>query len=447
MLQKTPYCDSQLICDAVLIVYKEYNDKVATLTQQTLHRKTLMAVGLFGMMLGAVGLPIYLHAPKYFSDTYGVSLVSLGVIMFVLRLVDFAQDPLLGRLSAIGLISHRALSLIAGICIAAGAAGLFIVTAPFAATLWFALSLILLFSGYSLCVILLYAHATKNFKNADQPVIARWRETGQLIGICLSAIAPTIFASLSVLPYVWFGAFLIGITLIAVLLMHDRWSIETEPSSVQPFVIAAPDPRIRPYLLLAFVIAIPVAITSTLFLFYVEHAIGAAAASGPLLLLFFGAAAVAVPVWSLLAKTYSVEWVLGCAMLASLLAFVFTFSLVTGDVLAFAVICGVTGILTGADLTLLPMIFIKFLQRTNVPSEEAFGYWSLSAKLALALAVGLVLPGLELSGFDPETPTVQGIHNLSVAYALIPTALKFCAIYMLWRISTHQSASVQGFNR
>ena len=103
---------SQLICDAVLIVYKEYNDKVATLTQQTLHRKTLMAVGLFGVMLGAVGLPIYLHAPKYFSDTYGVSLVSLGVIMFVLRLLDFAQDPLLGRLSAIGLISHRALSLI-----------------------------------------------------------------------------------------------------------------------------------------------------------------------------------------------------------------------------------------------------------------------------------------------------------------------------------------------
>ena len=83
------------------------------MTQQTLHRKTLMAVGLFGVMLGAVGLPIYLHAPKYFSDIYGVSLVSLGVIMFVLRLIDFAQDPLLGRLSAIGLISHRALSLIA----------------------------------------------------------------------------------------------------------------------------------------------------------------------------------------------------------------------------------------------------------------------------------------------------------------------------------------------
>ena len=91
-----------------------------------------------------------------------------------------------------------------------------------------------------------------------------------------------------------------------------------------------------------------------------------------------------------------IEWVLGMAMLASLVAFVLTFTLGAGDIVAFAIICGVTGVLTGADLTLLPMVFIKFLQRTDVPSEEAFGYWSLSSKLALALAVGLVLPGLEV---------------------------------------------------
>ena len=97
-----------------------------------------------------------------------------------------------------------------------------------------------------------------------------------------------------------------------------------------------------------------------------------------------------------MAKKYVIEWVLGMAMLASLVAFVLTFTLGAGDIVAFAIICGVTGVLTGADLTLLPMVFIKFLQRTDVPSEEAFGYWSLSSKLALALAVGLVLPGLEV---------------------------------------------------
>ena len=408
--------------------------------------RILIAVGLFGVMLGAVGLPIYLHAPKYFSDTYGVSLASLGAIMFALRVVDFVQDPLLGRLSAIGFLSHRLLSAGAGAMIIAGAVGLFVVTAPINPTIWFALSLILLFTGYSLSVILLYTHATNNFADTAQPIVARWREAGQLIGICLSAIAPTLFTEISHVPYTLFGGFLISITGVAVVLMHNSWSEQMTTTS-QKFSFVAPDTRIRPYLILAFVNAIPVAITSTLFLFYVEYAIGSATASGPLLLLFFGAAAASVPIWTILANKYAIEWVLGVAMLASLIAFVVTFTLGAGDIVAFAIICGVTGVLTGADLTLLPMIFIKFLQRTNVPSEEAFGYWSLSSKLALALAVGLVLPGLEVSGFDPAFPTPLGIYNLSVAYALVPSVLKICAIYALWRVTKPQSASVQGLSR
>jgi GPH family glycoside/pentoside/hexuronide:cation symporter len=405
-----------------------------------------MAVGLFGVMLGAVGLPIYLHAPKYFSDTYGVSLASLGAIMFALRVVDFVQDPLLGRLSAIGFLSHRLLSAGAGALIIAGAVGLFIVTAPINPTIWFALSLILLFTGYSLSVILLYTHAANNFADNAQPVVARWREAGQLIGICLSAIAPTIFTEISHDPYTLFGGFLISITVVAVLLMRNTWSEQMTTTS-QKFLFVAPDTRIRPYLILAFVNAIPVAITSTLFLFYVEYAIGPATAAGPCLLLFFGAAAVSVPIWTVLANKYVIEWVLGGAMLATLAAFVVTFTLGAGDIVAFAIICGVTGVLTGADVTLLPMIFIKFLKRTDVPSEEAFGYWSLSSKLALALAIGLVLPGLEVSGFDPASPTPLGIYNLSIAYALVPSVLKICAIYALWRVTKRQSTSVQGLSR
>ena len=405
-----------------------------------------MAVGLFGVMLGAVGLPIYLHAPKYFSDTYAVSLASLGAIMFALRVVDFVQDPLLGRLSAIGIASQRVLSAGSGTMIIAGAVGLFIVTAPINPTIWFALSLMFLFTGYSLSVILLYTHAANNFADTAQPMFARWREVGQLIGICLSAIAPTLFTEISHEPYTLFGGFLVSITVVAVLLMHNTWSEQMTITS-QKFTFVMPDTRTRPYLILAFVNAIPVAITSTLFLFYVEYAIGSATASGPLLLLFFGAAAVSVPIWTVLANKYVIEWVLGMAMLASLVAFLVTFTLGVGDIVSFAIICGVTGVLTGADLTLLPMIFIKFLQRTDIANEEAFGYWSLSSKLALALAVGLVLPGLEVSGFNPASPTPLGIYNLSVGYALVPSALKICAIYALWRVTKRQSASVQGLSR
>ena len=396
-------------------------------------------------MLGCVGLPIYLHAPKYFSDTYNLSLAMLGVVMFVLRVLDFIQDPLLGRLSTLGMFSHRTLSIGASSAIILGASGLFLVAAPISPVVWFALSLVMLFTGYSLSVILIYAYSANNFDETVQPIIARWREAGQLIGICASAIAPTLFGVISHKPYVWMAWFLTAITVMATGLMYQHW-LPNLKKSAQKFVFAEPDARIRPYLLLAFTNAIPVAITSTLFLFYVEHVIGSPDASGPLLLLFFGSAALAVPIWSLLVNRYRIEWVLGLAMCASLIAFVFTFSLGEGDVAAFAVICLMTGVLTGADLTLLPMIFINSLQRNNVPSEEAFGYWSLSSKLALAMVVGAVLPGLELFGFDPSAPTEQGIYSLSVAYAIVPTILKFCAIFVLWYLMKIYRSNLQGAN-
>lgn len=51
---------------------------------------------LFAAPLAAVGIPIYIYAPKYLADSYGFSLTSLGIIFLCLRLVDVVQDPLLG---------------------------------------------------------------------------------------------------------------------------------------------------------------------------------------------------------------------------------------------------------------------------------------------------------------------------------------------------------------
>ena len=53
----------------------------------------------FAAVLSAAGLPIYIYAPKYYADTYGVSLTALGAILFGLRLFDVVQDPVLGWIS------------------------------------------------------------------------------------------------------------------------------------------------------------------------------------------------------------------------------------------------------------------------------------------------------------------------------------------------------------
>ena len=48
---------------------------------------------LFSCALGMAGLPIYIHAPKFFVDQYEISLVALGLALLILRSIDFFQDP------------------------------------------------------------------------------------------------------------------------------------------------------------------------------------------------------------------------------------------------------------------------------------------------------------------------------------------------------------------
>ncbi len=56
----------------------------------------LLPWSLFAALIAAAGLPIYIHAPKFYVDEYGVSLAALGVVLFGLRLLDVVQDPALG---------------------------------------------------------------------------------------------------------------------------------------------------------------------------------------------------------------------------------------------------------------------------------------------------------------------------------------------------------------
>ena len=46
--------------------------------------KNLWGYAVFAGTLSAAGLPIYIHAPKFYADNYAVSLGALGTILFAL---------------------------------------------------------------------------------------------------------------------------------------------------------------------------------------------------------------------------------------------------------------------------------------------------------------------------------------------------------------------------
>jgi GPH family glycoside/pentoside/hexuronide:cation symporter len=107
--------------------------------KQAQHRFSSLA-----FVVGMAGLPVYIHAPKYFVDVYGVSLVSMGFVMFFLRLIDVFQDPLLGVIaSKTARFGALPLALSVGaMCV--GMIMLFAMHSPIDPSLWFAISLFFL---------------------------------------------------------------------------------------------------------------------------------------------------------------------------------------------------------------------------------------------------------------------------------------------------------------
>jgi len=397
-------------------------------------RERYPAYSLFAAVIAAAGLPIYIYAPKYYADTYGVSLTALGALLFGLRLFDVVQDPILGWISE-RLRGGKAWAVSLGaLLLAVSMVGLFAISPPISPFWWFGLTVTGLFSAFSFLTINFYAQGITKVGDDDAGHVrlAAWRESGSLLGVCIAAVIPTVLIGMVADPFATF-AFGFAITVaIATLWMWPEWTGRTihEPAPIGQILS---DRLARRLLLLALVNATPLAVSSTLFLFFVESRLGAVGWEGPLLVLFFLAAAVSSPVWSKLAQRFGEKRVLLSAMVLAVASFGYTFTLGTGDEIQFAVVCVLSGATIGADLTLLPAMFARRMARVSPNGGQGFGLWSLVSKFTLAFAAVLLLPLLENAGFTPGQTDVpeDALTMLTALYALVPCGLKLVAIALL----------------
>lgn len=394
----------------------------------------LPAFSLFAAVLSGAGLPIYIYAPKYYADTYGVSLTALGAVLFGLRLFDVVQDPVLGWISE-RLTRFKKLAItLTAVVLALAMIGLFAVAPPIAPIWWFGLTITGLFTAFSFLTINFYAQGISKAGNADggHVRLAAWRESGALLGVCIAAVIPTVLIGVVASPFAVFAIGFAVVTLIAAYFMWPEWKgrAAQEPSQIRDILA---DPIARRLLVLALVNATPLAVSSTLFLFYVESRLGAPGWEGALLVLFFLAAALSSPAWSALARRFGEKRVLLAAMTLAIASFGYTLTLSMGDVIPFAIICVLSGATIGADLTLMPAMFAKRMAAISPTGGQGFGLWSLVNKFTLAFAAVVLLPLLERSGFTAGATDLPdtALTTLTVLYALVPSLLKLLAIGLL----------------
>ncbi|MFZ6765512.1 MFS transporter [Undibacterium sp. Di26W] len=399
----------------------------------------LLAYALFGFPLAMVALPIYVYVPQFYADRFGMSLTMIGTALLLTRVMDAFIDPYIGKLidrrpHGRGFAPYIVVALPLLIL---GFIGLFhpppvIQRLAFG---WFFLTLIVVYFGFSIASIAHQSWGAALTQESGQRVrLTALREAFGLCGVIVTALI-TQFANVSMLAAV-----------LTLALLATGWLLTKKTPVITRSQTAAhsaltlrelfADRSFRALFSVFVVNGIAAAIPATLFLFFTRDRLQIVHLSGILLLLYFLAAALSMPLWAYLAKKQGEVRTWLMAMLLSIVSFMGVVGLGAGDSLAFSVICIFSGMSLGADLALPPAILAGVIHAAgHSEKNEAsyFGVWNWATKMNLALAAGLSLPLLEFLGYVPGISTQTGLQALTVAYAVLPCMLKLIAAVLLWR--------------
>jgi Na+/melibiose symporter-like transporter len=369
------------------------------------------------------------------------------------RIFDTVTDPLVGALSdRFGFSGNRRKPWVAAGAPIAGL-GLFKLLNPTADLDWtylFGWSVVL-YAGWTMIAVPYLAWGAELSRDYHERArITSWREGLMLTGIVAAGAVNAVVTRLGgteaeALGAMAWVAILLGSIFIPLLLWKVPDAPVGNPSGVRTLSLQAGTALLLtnlPFLRLLFawfLNGLANGVPAALFYIYLEHGLGADAGQRAILiLLYFVAAILAVPLWLPLSRRLGKHRAWCWAMIAASLAFAAVPLIPEGGLAAFALICAVTGVALGADLVLPPAIQADVVDYDRLRSGRQraglqFALWGMSTKFALAAAVGLALPGLEMAGFDPSAPDADGIFVLTVIYALVPVVIKMTAIAVVWR--------------
>ena len=169
--------------------------------------------------------------------------------------------------------------------------------------------------------------------------------------------------------------------------------------------------------------------------------------SGVLLLVYFMAGILALPLWVAIARRTGQVHAWRTAMLFAALGFLPAAFLGPGDHATFALVCVVTGATLGADIAVPAAIQARLVVAESAAMGRPrggtlFGLWGMAGKLALALAAGIALPLLALLS-HPAT----GLDRAEVVpwlYAGLPVAIKLLAVLTLQRSTLMTALAAEG---
>lgn len=410
----------------------------ACLKSTTAKQRVFYALPAF--VLAFPTIPTFVLLPSFYGETVGLGLATVGSVFFILRLFDVISDPLIGwtsdRLPT--RLGKRKLPIALGGLIGAPAL-YFLFTPPDGATAFYLLfwGLLLYLAWTAIQIPYLSWAAELEPDYHPRTRLNGWREGAGLIGILaigalgilLDGYSETRRFELIALITIALGS----LTFLPLLSRVPQGRISTRreqlsfPRQNRLFLRV-----LSAWFINGFANGLP-AVCLPLYLTHILQS--GETGKAYLLFIYFLFAVLGIPLWLKLSQRYGKHHVWCGSMLFACAAFIFVPFLSAGDLIAFGVICALTGLALGSDLALPPAIQADCADwdRLRFGKERLgtlFSYWSMATKLALGLAVGLAFPLLDWAGLEDATPLSKDL--LIVIYAGLPIVLKLCAISLMW---------------
>ena len=438
----------------------------------------LAAYGALGLPLAFAALPIYVHVPRLYAEGLGLSLALVGAVLLAARVVDAVTDPLIGWAND-RLPRRRLWIALALPVLGAGMVGLLAPPAG-AGALWLFALLVLVSLAYSVATIAYNAWGAEvGTTPAARTRFVASREAFALVGVVLAAALPGLLgagelAGLARLAWVF----------LPLLAGFGLWTLWRAPAPPAVRAGTAPvwaglraalgEPAFARLLAVFAANGIAAAIPSATVLFFVADVLQATELAGLFLVLYFVAAAASLPLWLRVSQRIGKLRAWLVSMVLAVAVFAWAGLLGNGDLVAYGLICVLSGLALGADLSLPPSLLADLLARSRAQrhacghadgnsdgnSDEraegrgradgraevrvkaqpapleagaCFGWWNFVTKANLALAAGLALPLLAALGYAPGARDAAATAALAGVYGFAPVVLKLGAIALLWR--------------
>ena len=399
-------------------------------------------------------IPLYLYLPTFYGVTLELGLAATGFALLTARVFDTITDPIVGIISDRFPIkrNYRKPWIAVGSIIAA--IGLYQLLNPpnDAGIIYLICWSIVLYLGWTFVAVpYLTWGAELSTDYNERTSITTSRETAGILGILTCGVIFTFSANLNFSEIDTIG--IIGWATIGLGAISIPYMLKKVPDSglvrlkkgkntnrsFLRSVLQLTQNRLFVRLLAAwFLNGIANGIPSVLFFLYLDKVLGVNETQrAVLILIYFSTAVAAMPAWLSLSKVFNKHRVWCYAMILAIGAFSLVPFLPEGAFYLFSIICILTGVCLGADLSIPPSIQADVLDydKLKTRSQRAgllFSLWGMATKLALACSVGLAFPLLDWLGFEPDMPDDSGRQALVFLYALLPVGFKCITVLAIW---------------